>query len=444
MNFLKKITPNVELSVAVIAISFSLSCIFYTISVAAVGINKPAIFADIDDRFGDLLKISMANIDITRRCVEEKNEDFQNWPELYKFYLLRNPYLFMYSRFGVNNAIYQFPPLSLLYTRIVAREIVVFGPTQTLIQQFAIYFGLVLAAAFFLNKKLYYSKRTALFFAFVFLCSMPVLTSYSRGHFYSAYAGLATVLYILTSREKKYRIFGLFMLAIAINIRPNLIVFLIMETLSSSGVRNSIKKILQALFVILICYLVSFYIIAKDCPDYTIRGWFSALNAYSEVYIKSDSEISFGCSLLGLVKTLRWLLDIHPYYTIVASNIIAFFGLLYAAILILLHISKNLDSLASSYLCACYTALFCPYFGHYHFVIFAAPLILSILYDPSKKYNSETLIIYLSSLASLSCMYSLEYYRIILPILLLPTSGFIIYKRINLLKTQEITTYFRA
>jgi hypothetical protein len=444
MKILKKITPSVGLAIGVIAVTFSLSCIYYTINVAATGINKPAIFADIDDRFGDLLKISMANIDITKKCVEEQSANFQNWPELYKFYLLRNPYLFMYSGFGVSNAIYQFPPLSLLYTRIVAHEIVLFGPTGALIQQFIIYFSLVLLAAVFVKKSLFLANKRTLLFAFLFLCSMPVLTSYSRGHFYSAYAGLAVVLYILTVYANRCRYFGIIMLAIAINIRPNLIVFLIMETLSAKGLRGSIKNFLVAGMSIGFFYLFSYIFINKECPDYNISSWLSALHAYSEVYIKNDSEISFGCSILGFVRTIRWILKMHPYYTVGVANIINCIGIIYALILVMLHISKILDPLKSSYLCACYTALFCPYFGHYHFVIFAAPLILSILPDSRKKYDSDTLIIYFSSLACLSCMYSLEYYRIIFPIILLPSSGYIIYQGIKRINIQDIIGFLRS
>ena len=108
-------------------------------------------------------------------------------------------------------------------------------------------------------------------------------------------------------------------LGLAVNFRPNMAVFVLVELACASNIRD---VLLHAVYPGLISIAISVcsYILAnKVYPSYSIPVILHNLNIYNTLYLVQDMGDSFNSSLYGLLKNARHFLKMQPYYSPVVT-----------------------------------------------------------------------------------------------------------------------------
>jgi hypothetical protein len=377
-------------------------------------------FADLNDRFGDSIKTSLSMRDITIKCVIGSNPSISHWDELYKEYMLKNPYNYMGKQFGLENFLISLPPVSILYTRLLAHLITLTGPSEIVAFQATVYLLAICIIILFMHKSLLIWHQTNFVFGALALFSMPAIFMLNRGHYLSAFTFLNLFVYAFTKYKNSYRGLGLFCIAIAINLRPNLAAFLLLELFPVQNLFSIIRRLLIALLVIGSLFAISYLVAIKDWPEYSFSKFLIGLKAYYFYYVLNDGGLEFGASLLGMMKILRQALGFQPLYLPEINTPINILGLILVICSCWMVWKRKIDIPQACFLSACITALFCPVYAYYHCLIFVIPLCLNL--EKLKNLESVTAVdaaVIVASTVPLICIPDWRVLGCIVPITLL-------------------------
>jgi hypothetical protein len=299
--------------------------------------------------------------------------------DLLKMYLSgNNPYGGIQAVNSGNLSHFHMPPLSALFSLISAQLMVFIDPLH--------YYGLILlfmlAAIFYTFRSLNCSRVNLFTFIAAFILSYPFIFAVTRGNVYSIISGITVISFLILSYkyDKSRGIFMLFLLAIAINIKPNLIIF-IFALLVNDGTKI-IKK--NLIFDIGIFLMFSAGIFATSLifanilyPDYSLSNFLTGLKIYHSLYVIGNGGLAFGSSLFG---ALKFIFKSSPHLEIITTLICFCFFTFFTK----LYLDRIITKVTYIYiLCVIYT-LGSPVFGDYHLIVFFAPLVLAFIATRNK------------------------------------------------------------
>lgn len=238
-----------------------------------------------------------------------------------------------------------------------------------------------------------------LWFLSVLLC-YPTLFAITRGNIFAFITSLAIIGYLILIYKDENIFIALFLLAIAINIRPNAIIFILVFLLGKS--RSKIGHVLVFFVIAGGIFFNSLYLSNYLYPDYTLTAFFAGLKIYHAMYVFGNGGLAYGSSLFGPLKVV--------FGATSATEISALFLtiLLLVPAVWLRIVNKLSNSSFIFIICSCYV-LGASVFADYHLVVFLAPLIVCYLEGKEKpaidlqlSAKAEYALIYLGSVFMLT------------------------------------------
>jgi len=138
------------------------------------------------------------------------------------------------------------------------------------------------------------------------LTSYPFLFLMQRGHILSLIVFTSLVGAVLFLRRGKIG-WALILFSIAVNVRPNLLIFL--PIFYFWPTRSAFRL---SLIVALSVYIFfrSYFAVNEIFPDYTLENWLKDIDHFHNLYLIGPGGSGFNSSLFGLIK--QWMLVVDP------------------------------------------------------------------------------------------------------------------------------------
>lgn len=229
------------------------------------------------------------------------------------------------------------------------------------------------------------NRAEARVFVLLGIVCYPMLLMIDRGNVYAGLTALLIIHAILIARREGSSRDAALCLAIAVNIRPNAIIFLVPLVMLMRERRLSMLMTFGTAAAALGgCALL----IANTLyPDYTMASFRAGLAIYYRLYVVGNDGLAFGSSLFGAIK---FLIGYHPSYDSVAMLIAS--AILVGAILCFRRGGLSIASMVFL-ICAAYT-LGSAVIADYHLLVF---LVMPMLAANLNKIETADQIALLSS-----------------------------------------------
>lgn len=323
-----------------------------------------------DDLVADLLKYPLS-------FPGREIPDLSRWNELYQSYVYKNPYSSNFSSAGSLTNLHTMPITIIL--SIFQRYLL----GHMSISVFLILFQCASAGfLFFTIINLCKSQQIRIISAVSFLFSYPFLFYITRGNFPAAI--LAGVIMISThlSFYKKSPYLITFLIAVAVNIRPNTIYLLVLFFLSwgflEAIIYTSIGLINSLLLLAVTSYAAHFLY-----PIYNFDNFLSAFAIYYSQYVLGNDGMAYGSSLLGGVKFIAYISQINLPVKFLDKFIVIILGIL-LVIFYYFYSKKLIDKFGFLYVIFSIYILYPNVFADYHLMSF---FVISIIFAEAAIEN---------------------------------------------------------
>jgi len=135
------------------------------------------------------------------------------------------------------------------------------------------------------------------------LISYPALLAITRGNVGAGVTAVALITAITLTHTRKAPLIAAMMIAIAINTRPNAIVFVLLPFIACKP-REAIKYAAFSLALSILIAIVSFFAVHALYAAYTLSSFSRAIGLYYVVYVIGDWGWAYGSSFFGLAKAV--------------------------------------------------------------------------------------------------------------------------------------------
>ena len=225
---------------------------------------------------------------------------------------------------------------------------------------------LAVLALYGVAREISSDRRTSAAWLGCFLLSYPSLFILQRANLFSAATSILIIYYMVFLQKGKNTGIAIFLLALAVNIKPNAVIFALGLFLVRDG------KVLSRLilFSALSCavFAASLAVSTALYPAYSIPNFLSALRIWRTMYVVGDLGIAYNSSVFTLLK---YIFGYHEYLE--SSCLLGSLALMLIGFRLYLKRSLNATSFVFV-MCAAYmigTTHSCDY----HLLIFFIPLI---------------------------------------------------------------------
>ncbi len=357
--FLNKIIEPKDVPLQVLKIIFvatAANAIFLSIAFA-LG-RGPGTFIFVGDVFADYLKVVLSY----PGAFEVPQNSRLGLTALVSDYVLNNPHLGVEGLEIGALTHFHLPPLSTAYALFSLRLMKLLGP------QLVLYLMIFLAvlALYGVAREISSDRRTSAAWLGCFLLSYPSLFILQRANLFSAATSILIIYYMVFLQKGKNTGIAIFLLALAVNIKPNAVIFALGLFLVRDG------KVLSRLilFSALSCavFAASLAVSTALYPAYSIPNFLSALRIWRTMYVVGDLGIAYNSSVFTLLK---YIFGYHEYLE--SSCLLGSLALMLIGFRLYLKRSLNATSFVFV-MCAAYmigTTHSCDY----HLLIFFIPLI---------------------------------------------------------------------
>jgi hypothetical protein len=337
-----------------------------------------------EDRFADYFKVIFS-------YPGTENIDLSGTANVLIHFLHDNPYQGQADLAGGALTHFHMPPLTTLISLLNLKLMYFINPIAIFVSIFLIGFILVYKLINYISES---TLDTWLVFLATFFC-YPTLFMITRGHIFSGFSSLALLAFLVFMFEGKRKYLSLILLAIAINLRPNAIIFLF--ALGMCDFKNLKKDIPMFILISAIIFLISLFLTNIMYPDYSVDNMLLAIGIYHDQYVIGNGGLAFGSSLFGPLKV------IFGYSKVIEALPILIAGLMVVISTLQLR-NKAISKIAFLFiLCSSYV-LGSAVIADYHLTVFFAPLLC--IYLEQKKallktsyplLNKELLIVFFAS-----------------------------------------------
>jgi hypothetical protein len=381
-----KIGRNLAFAIfALIFLLTSLNAIF-NILATELGYNYPytTFLFSPEDRFADYFKVIFS-------YPGAEDIDLSGTANILVGYLHNNPYQGQAGLAGGALTHFHMPPLTTLISLLNLKLMYFISPITIFVSIFLIGFILVYKL---INDISASTLDTLLLFLATLFC-YPTLLMITRGHIFSGISSLALLAFLVFMFQEKRKYLSLILLAIAVNLRPNAIIFLF--ALGMCDFKNLKKDIPIFILISAIIFLTSLFFARSMYSDYSIDNMLLAISIYHDQYVIGNNGLAFGSSLFGPLKV------IFGYSKLLEALPILMAGLMVVISTLQLR-NKTISKIAFLFiLCASYV-LGSAVIADYHLTVFFAPLLCIYLEQKKGLFNSlsppltkELLIVFFAS-----------------------------------------------
>ena len=346
----------------------------------AMGYGYGSFLPGPNDRYADLVKVGLSFKAVTWQLVG--TVEFENWPGLFRDYLLRNPYGDISSLAQGTLTHFHHPPLSQLFFTTIGYLIVATGNPVTLLW---LCFGLYGVAVLALVWRMRLSSRPAdavnlCAAAFLCLASYPALLVFLRGNYTAGYTSILSVIFLVDCLGRRHvTAWSLLALAIAINIRPTAAVFMLALPLTL-GLGKSARYLLWLCFLVPAIFLASLGLEHALYPDYTLSSFLRGLDIYKALYIFGSFGDAGNASLWALIKNGASILEFPmAYYPEELARLFIPCAVLVTLVGTRILLAPDKSSHVVAFVLVALYVLLAPVSAEYHLLVFVGPLIIAYI-----------------------------------------------------------------
>lgn len=328
-------------------------------------------FAPNKDFFADSLKSGLAETAISAPLRTDPR--VAEWPETFRRYVYHNDYL------KPGMSIDHSPPLSALVLMGVAGLLLWLSPWPVIGILTALYAaaaGAVARAA----QRLAGARDRWLWPLIV--GAYPSLFMLDRGNIHSGLTSACVIFYMLSAFHGRWKGARWLALAFAVNLRPNVAIFALMEMYRSRTRREGVTGMVAAGLLSVGLLLLAFVVVQGIDPHYSFASFRSGYALYTRNYVEGIEGLRWNGSLFNAVKTLRFLLAMDPLYSPVGSTALSWAGIGVILLVAALAWYRRLAGTHLAFALCAICGLFTPVLGEYHLLIFVAPLFLLLYARP--------------------------------------------------------------
>ena len=352
-------TPPSNIALQSLKLIFLFSAInaIYVSLLQAFNLSDQVSYIFSKDQFGDFIKVVLSYPGGKDLMV---NGNF-GLLELFREYANHNPYSGMagFSSNGITH--FHLPPFTTLIS-LLSLNLMWFIPPQIVFYSsvFLVTIGLVL-----LTKFVTQDSKQSWVWAACLLCSYPFLFALQRGNLFSLFTTVLASFFVISILRKKKVLLGLLCLALAVNIRPNIIFLL--PALVLLPKEFWLRKVMIFVISSLIIFFLSVWIDASLYPDYTLEIFLKGFAIYHSLYVAGGGGDAYNSSLFGLLKALSG-------YSKRAEIIGLIVGVLVTGFVVFGSLAKKIDKTTSIFLLCIACMLSTAIFADYHLLLFFLPL----------------------------------------------------------------------
>jgi len=288
---------------------------------SALGLQYPytTFLFNPSDVFADFIKTALA--------FPGPQLDISHWHHVFQTYLLDN----VYTNFAISGKLSNLHgmPIPTIVAIISRRLFVIINPLYL----WVLVGGLLMSALLYVVHRIirvYYGARNGLLYACYFLISYPLLFSITRGHAVSMALSVILIVFFscILSSECNILLPSL-LLALAVNLRPNTIVF-ILAPIAMYSLRRYARFFCLSISIATSLYLVSLQFAHYLLPNYTLLNFLEGLRLYQNQYISQNWGVAFGSGFLTSAKFIRDLFHLNiPVTTLYSLNLFSFIFLIF-------------------------------------------------------------------------------------------------------------------
>ena len=352
--------------------SFILNYIFCFLSVAfGAPVHNGTIIFGSYDLFADYFKVTFS-------YPHSFNLHLNEASALLNSYLIENPYggILALSQGGLTH--FHLTPLSTLFSLLNLNLMHDFDPRLL----FTALIVSMILLPYFLLKASALSKTDAFLFFLSFILCYPTLFFIARGNILSGIVAISLIAYLVLVFKNKSFLLALLLLAFAVNVRPNAIIFIFAIFIAEN--RPKLTGLIYFTLLTVAIFFTSLEISNVFYPEYTLGHFINGLNIYHSIYVIGNLGLASGSSLFG---ALKFVFGYANYFELIVSIISALL-LLNATFCVVNH--KLSKPIYLFILCALYT-LCSSVFADYHLMVFWGPLLVICSARNNDLYQSPKL-----------------------------------------------------
>ena len=352
---------------------FILNYFFLLLSFSfGVPIHEEANIFGTFDLFGDYFKVALS---YPHSYIFQLNET----SALFNTYIIENPYGGVAALRQGEYTHFHLTPLSTLFSLLNLKLMHYFDPMILFVSLISL---IVLLAYFFLRAHIP-SKTDATLFFFSFILCYPTLFFIARGNVFSCIVAFSLIAYLVLIFKNKYFFLALLLLAVAVNIRPNAIIFILALFINEN--KSKFTGLIYFILFTTAIFFSSLTISNALYPEYTAGHFLDGLKVYHSMFVVGDGGLASGSSFFGGLKSL---FGYSKYFEFIASGIGAL--LLFCATFFMVH-RKLSKPIYLFILCSLYT-LCSSVFANYHLMVFLGPILNLYIASNKTLYDSPILV----------------------------------------------------
>lgn len=370
-------TDLIITGIGIILILTAINAIFYSIGFAFS--FKTGTYIIRGDYLADLYKIALS-YPKARELMEAGNLSF---PSILAP-LLNSYYKYTYQ--GIEGLSFDqlthfhLPPLTTAFTFLFLTAFSKLGFISTTLILLAFTFGLTIFSA----KLAVNNKIDAYLFSLLIFISYPFIFFLQRGNFIAYFSFIFVLLAVIGLKRGKIFL-PILLMAIAINFRPNLIVY---APLLFFWPNRSFARPLITFSVSFVIFLIALLFDSYIYPHYNLDNFLKGLKIYNSLFVIGDYGFGYSSSLFTLFKFIYKVfgLNFDAAYFIKVQVAFTISGLLYVC---WLYAKKRIKEVDFLFVLTVISMLGTPIFADYHLLLYAIPAIIVILNRNARAGWSE-------------------------------------------------------
>ena len=206
------------------------------------------------------------------------------------------------------------------------------------------------------------------------LISYPTLFAITRGNLGAGLTSTALITALVFTYERKFPLLVATLIAVAVNMRPNTIIFMLLPFLAYSP-RDAAKYAAWALGYSVVIAVASFLTVTSLYPAYTLSSFSHAVGLYYKHYVIGDWGLAYGSSFFGLAKSAVRFLPYDYNLSMINKAVAALWGTTLLLAVALFKYGRLGRRSIFFVLCAIYT-LASSVFADYHLLVFFGVLLV--------------------------------------------------------------------
>jgi hypothetical protein len=264
---------------------------------------------------------------------------------------------------------FHLPPLTTGFTLLSISAFAYFGFIYTPLLLVMSVIGLL----FYATTKICARRLDGFLLFGAVIISYPFIFFLQRGNFLAFYAFIFTVIAVI-GLARNIQVMPVVLMAIAVNIRPNLAVFVPLFYFLPN---RNLARPLAVLFLVLFIFIGSAYLVNQSYPDYTLENFLRGLQIYKEMYVIGDWGFGYSISLYTLLKLISKLFTATADFNLIIL-ILGIGGVISLTYVYTLYGLRLIQKESLLFLLAAISMLFTPVFADYHLLIFALPAMFAV------------------------------------------------------------------